>query len=269
MKRGRVVGIVAIKGGVGKTTVASALAADLVNNFRKKVLLVDANYSSPHVAMHMNIEKPNKTVHDVISGKVRIANAIHTRYGVDVIPGDELGSHKMNPLRLKDKINSIKNKYDFVIIDASPSLNEELLSTITASDSLLMVSTPDAPTLSSSIKAAMLAKHRNTPINGIIVNKIRNPKYELTLEEIEEGTELPVIAKIPDDDSLVEALFNKTPATLYKKNSNFSRQISTISAALTGEHQKLGWIREILGLHFKPEEVNREIMRGYYDSPLR
>ena len=269
MKRGRVVGIMAIKGGVGKTTVASALAADLVNNFGQKVLLVDGNYSSPHIAMHMNIDKPNKTVQDVLSGKVRIANAIHTRYGVDVIPGDEMGSQRVNTLKLRDKINQIKNKYDFVIIDASPSLNEELLSTITASDSLLMVSTPDAPTLSSSVKAAMLAKHRNTPIHGIIVNKIRDPKYELTLEEIEEGTELPVVAKIPDDESLVRALFTKTPATLYKKNSAFSKQINSISASLTGEHQKLGWFREVMGLHFKPEEVNREILRGYYDSPLR
>ena len=115
----------------------------------------------------------------------------------------------------------------------------------------------------------MLAKHRNTPIHGIIINKIRDPKYELTLEQIEEETELPVVARIPDDESLVRALYTKIPATLYKKNSNFSKQISSISSALTGEHQKLGWFREVLGLHFKPEEVNREIMRGYYDSPLK
>ena len=59
----------AIKGGVGKTTIASSLASDLVNNFGKKVLLVDANYSAPNLGLHMDIVEPGKTIHDVLAGK--------------------------------------------------------------------------------------------------------------------------------------------------------------------------------------------------------
>jgi septum site-determining protein MinD len=266
---GKVIGIVAIKGGVGKTTVASALATDLANHHGKKVLLIDANYSSPHIGIHMNVSEPKKTIHDVLAGKAKMSSAIQTRYGVDVIAGDEWSSQRINPLRLKDKIASVKNSYDFVILDASPSLNEELLSTITAADSLFVVSTPDEPTLTSSVKAVVLAKHRNTPVHGIILNKLRNSGYELTLNEIEEATGIPVVAKISDDSSLLKALYTKIPAPLYKRHSKFAKQIGALSTVLTGEKQKISAFREFFGLSFKPEEVNREILRGYYESPLR
>ena len=41
---GKVISIIAIKGGVGKTTIASSLAADLVNHYGMRVLLIDCNY---------------------------------------------------------------------------------------------------------------------------------------------------------------------------------------------------------------------------------
>ena len=51
----KVIGIIAIKGGVGKTTIAASLASNLVNEYHKKVLLVDANFSAPNLGLHMDI----------------------------------------------------------------------------------------------------------------------------------------------------------------------------------------------------------------------
>ena len=170
---GRTIGIIAIKGGVGKTTISASLAADLVNHHGKKVLLVDANYSAPNLGLHMDIVTPKKTIHEVLDGKARIKSAIHNRYGVDVIPGSYVYNKRLNYLKLRDRINGLKGDYDFVIIDSSPSLNEEMLSTMLASDSLFVVTTPDYPTLSCSLSAAKLARDRGRPISGIIVNKIR------------------------------------------------------------------------------------------------
>ena len=42
-------------------------------------------------------------------------------------------------MKLKSRIASVKDNYDFVIIDSSPAMNEELLSTIMASDNLFVV----------------------------------------------------------------------------------------------------------------------------------
>lgn len=263
----KVIGIIAVKGGVGKTTVSSSLAADLVNHFGKKVLLIDANYSAPNLGLHMDILEPERTIHDVLAGKMRMKNAIHKKYGVDVVPGSYVYDKRLNVFKLKDKISMIRDHYDFIIIDSSPSLNEEVLSAMLASDSLFVVSTPDYPTLSCSFKAAKLAKQRGTPISGIILNKIRDPKYELKLEEIEEALNIPVVAKIPDDKSNVGALYMRIPTSVYNKRTKFSREINRLSSALTYTKEKRSLVSFLIPKNFRKEEVNRQMLKeDFYRS---
>jgi len=263
---GKTIGIIAIKGGVGKTTIAASLASDLVNYYKKKVLLIDANYSAPNLGLHMDIVQPEKTIHHVLTNKIRLKSAVHNRFGVDVIPGSYIFDQQFNPLKLKDKIKSIKEEYDFIILDSSPSLNEEILSTILAADNLFVVSTPDYPTLGCSLKAARLAKQRGKPISGVILNKVRDPFYELTIKEIEKTTDIPVVVKIPDDKTTTRAIFTRIPVCIYNRHSKFAKEISNLSAALTYNKEK----RSILSFflpNFKREQVNRQILKkSFYMS---
>jgi len=263
----KTIGIIAIKGGVGKTTVSASLAADLVNRHKKKVLLVDANFSAPNLGLHMDIVEPAKTIHDVLAGRARILHAIHNRYGVDTIPGSYVYSKKIDPFKLKKRISDIKDNYDFVIIDSSPSLNDELLSTILASDNLFVLTTPDYPTLSCSLRAAKLTKQRGKPISGIIINKIRDPKYELELEEIEKAVEIPVVAKIPDDKTNVRALFTRIPTSIYDKKSKFAKEIARLSDALVGESEKVSFWKKFFHSNYNKEQINRQLLRqNFYES---
>lgn len=254
------IGIIAIKGGVGKTTIASSLAADLVNTYKKRVLLVDANYSAPNLGIHMDILDPEKTVHDVLAGNVRIQSAIQNRFGVDVLPGSYAYEKDVNVMRLKDKLMAVKNNYDFIVVDSSPSMNEEILSTILASDALFVVTTPDFPTLSCSLKAAKLAKQRGRPIAGIIINKIRDPGYELSLKEVEDSVGIPVVARIKDDKLNVRALFTRIPTTIYNRRTRFSKEISRLGAALVGSKERMFWKR-FLPVNLRKEQVNRQLMK--------
>ncbi len=257
----RTIGIIAIKGGVGKTTISASLAADLKNHYGKKVLLIDGNYSAPNLGLHMDIVEPVKTIHDVLGGKARMIGAIHNRFGVDVVPGAYNYSKSYNPLKLKDRIRSVKDDYDYIIIDSSPSMNDEVLSTMLASDSLFVVTTPDYPTLSCTMSAALLAKQRGKPIDGIIVNKIREPRYELNLKEIERATGVPVVAKIPDDGNNVGALFMRIPTSIYNKRTAFSKEISKLAGALVGVRERRSFLSTVFGINFKKEEVNRQVLR--------
>ncbi len=261
----KTIGIVSIKGGVGKTTLASSLASSLVNHFGKKVLLVDANYSAPNLGIHMDLLSPDKTIHDVLANKSRIKSAIYNRFGVDLIAGSYSSQLVFNPLKLRDKLRIVKDDYDFIILDSSPSMNEELLSTMLAADHLFIVSTPDYPTLYCSMKAAKLAKQRGRPIAGMILNKIRDPSYELKLKEIEETTEIPVIARIPDEKTASRSLFTRIPMPLYNKRSGFSKEIIDLCTALTYQKER----RSLLGFlfaDFKREEVNRQILKENFYS---
>lgn len=264
---GKTIGVISIKGGVGKTTIASSLAADLVNHHGRKVLLIDANYNAPNLGLHMDIVEPDKTIHEVLDGKAHLKSAIHNRFGVDVIPGSYIYQNKINYLKLKDKIKTLKDNYDFVILDSSPTLNEEVLSTMLAADNLFVVSTPDYPTLSCSLRATKLAKQRGTPISGIIINKIRDPAYELSLKEIEEATGIRVVAKIPDDKIHTRALFTRIPASVYDRRSKFGKEVNKLSSALIGKNEKRSFMGKFFGSNYKKEEVNRQLLReSFYKS---
>ena len=258
----KVIGIISIKGGVGKTTISASLASELVNKFGKKVLLIDANYSAPNLGLHMDIVQPKNTIHDVLNNKIKIREAITNKYGVDVIPGSYVSKERLNYLKLKDRIKRLKKDYDFVILDSSPSLNEEVLSTMLASDTLFVVSTPDYPTLSCSLKAAKLAKQRGTPISGIILNKIREPSFEIGLKEIEENTKIPVVARIKDDKKNVGALFTRIPTTIYHGRCKFSKEINKLAYSLIDDYIKMPFWKKIF--RGGKEEVNRQILKNNF-----
>jgi MinD-like ATPase involved in chromosome partitioning or flagellar assembly len=264
----KTIGIIAIKGGVGKTTISASLAADLVNNYSKKVLLVDTNFSAPNLGLHMDIIKPKRTIHEVLDKKALIKSSVHNRFGVDVIPGSYVFPKPLNYLKFRDKIKTLKENYDFIILDSSPSLNEELLATMLASDALFVVTTPDYPTLSCSISAAQLAKNRGKPIHGIIINKIRDPSYELSLREIEEATEIPVIARFPDTKLANRAVFTRMPLSIYDTRSTFSKEISRLNGALTLSKAKSSFFKRLFSIDFRKEEVNRELLKESFYNPL-
>ncbi len=263
---GKVISFISLKGGVGKTTLCASLAAELANNFSKKVLLIDGNYSAPNLGIHMDIITPGKTVHDVLNG-TKMSASIHKKYNVDVVPGNFLFSRSYNPLKLRSKLSFVRKNYDFVIIDSSPTMNDEMLSVIFASDSLFLVSTPDYPTLSCSMKSARLARQRGAQISGMIVNRFIDGNYQISLEEIQESTGIPVVAWIKEDKNVGRSLFERIPMPLYSKKSQFSKEIGKLAAAVSGIKRKPGLMAKMLNLSFKKEDINREILRkDFYTS---
>ena len=62
---GESIGILSIKGGVGKTTTTVSLGAALAQQ-GKNVLLVDGNFSAPNLALHLGIVQPEISLYDVL-----------------------------------------------------------------------------------------------------------------------------------------------------------------------------------------------------------
>ena len=260
----KVIGVNSIKGGVGKTTVTTNLGAVLAKEFGKKVLLIDANFSAPNLGLHFGLVKPQATLHDVVSGKSDFAKATYVHEaGFHFVPGSLNGSGKFDVFALKKKIKEIRNNYDVILIDSSPTLNAEMLSAILASDELLVVTSPDYPTLSCTIRATKLAKSKNTPILGMVLNKKRNKNFELSINDIEELAGVPVLAVLKDDTKVLEALSETTPISLYAPRSNAGVEFRKLAAALIGENYEepgfLAKLKSVFGGKVSKEEINRTI----------
>lgn len=256
---GTIISFVSIKGGVGKTTLALETASALANDFGKKVLLVDANFSAPNIGLYLDL-KNDLTIHDVLGDKEGLHAAIYEAYGIDIVPASMYFNDKIDPLKLKKVLEKYKERYDFIIIDSSPHYSE-MLPTIAAADKIFIVTTPDRVTLHTSLKAAQMAKKNKTNVVGVIINKIKDSKYELDLSEIQNIIELPVLARVKDHKKILEAGHFRVPLTVYDGLNEISKEIKKFASAIAGEKEKENFFSKIFKIHFKPEKVNREMYR--------
>jgi MinD-like ATPase involved in chromosome partitioning or flagellar assembly len=256
---GDVIGIVSLKGGVGKTSTVVSLGAAIAT-FGKKVLLIDGNLSAPNLGLHLNIIDPEITLHHVLSRKAKIKDSIQKMGEFDLIPASIVFNRKVNPLNLKDKIKHLKQSYDYIIIDSSPSLKEETLGVMLASDAILVVTTPDHPTLSTTISAITHAKKRGTKINGLVLNRVHNKNFELSLKDVEKTSGVPVMAVIPHDVNILKALSKFKPFIKYKPKSAGAEEYLRLAAALTGEKYKPVKVKRLMKwLNPKKQDINRTI----------
>jgi septum site-determining protein MinD len=259
---GKSIGMVSLKGGVGKTSSTLSLGKAIAN-LGKKVLLVDANFSAPNLGMHLKLIEPEVTLHHVLGRKNELIEAIQTVDNFDILPSSLFSEIKINPLKLKERLKSIKKNYDFILIDSSPSLNDESLSTIFASDELFVVSTPDYPTLSTTIKAIKVAKRHGTNVSGIILNKVYGKNFEISPLDIEKTAEVPVMAVIPYDTGFLKAVYNFRSFLEHSPNSIGGKEYRKLAEIITGEKNKrfISFV-DLFRSFPKLQDINREI---YYE----
>jgi len=256
---GKSIGVISLKGGVGKTSTVISLGAALSES-GKKVLLVDGNFSSPNLGLHLNVIDPQITLHHVMDRTAHIHKAVYELEKFDVIPSSVFTNQLISPLKLKDKIKSLKRNYDVILFDSSPALNDETLGVMLASDELLVVTTPDYATLSTTVKAVKLANQRGTKIDGLVLNKVYNKNFEIPLENIEKTTNVPVMAVIPYDVDFLKAQFKFVPYVFHSPNSKGSDEFRRLAATLMGERHKPVKLKKFFRwINPKRQDINREI----------
>ena len=144
---GKIISIANQKGGVGKTTTSVNLSTVLAKK-GKKVLLIDADPQG-NATSGLGIDKEQQfSVYDVLIEDIEVENTLQRTKvkNLDLCPSNinlagaevQLVGIQDRENRLKEKLDKIRDSYDFIIIDCPPSLGLVTLNSFTASDSVLI-----------------------------------------------------------------------------------------------------------------------------------
>lgn len=148
LKMGKIISLANQKGGVGKTTTTINLSASLAT-LEKSVLIVDADpQANASSGLGVDIKEVDCSLYECIINKADVRDAIYTTdiTGLDIIPSHiDLVGAEIEMLNLDNREKVIKNildpirdDYDYILIDCSPSLGLITVNALTASDSVII-----------------------------------------------------------------------------------------------------------------------------------
>ena len=211
LSAGRIITVMAAKGGSGKTVFASNIAALLAQwGEAERVVIADADLQFGDVALVLQVD-PKHTVVNAAKEGERLDNqfletvlATHSS-GMRVLaaPLEPAFADEVPTTTYTRILGMLREMFDYVVVDTAPSLDERLLAILDKSDVVLFVVDMDLPSVKNAKLALETLRILNYPANKIrLVLNRSNSKARLDVDEIERSLRLPISASVPSDGLL-------------------------------------------------------------------
>ncbi len=231
-----VIGFFSTKGGVGKTTMTANVGATLKHEFDFKVLLVDTHILGADLASHFGLLNPPVSITDMLRGTLPAEKTIYKdpRTGIDIIPGPFHADQGTSALKtFKQKINQLRDDYDFILVDTPPWLGKETAGIIKGVDYAIIVGTPAISGMMEAKRTLDLLNKKKTKTSGMILNFYRGLDYELHPDEVESFLKrLPLLGVVPEDEKIRRALGYGVPAVVSSPTSQGVESIIELASII-------------------------------------
>jgi len=203
--RGRVVTVFSAKGGCGKTTLSTNLAAAIAQSGKGSVALVDLDLAFGDVAIALQLF-PTHTIADAVpigedlDGPALISLLTTHRSGLRalVAPMEPSAAETISTDLIVHILDLLRDEFDYIIVDTPPALDDHVLAAFDRSDIVALIATLDIPALKNlklTLETLDLIGFSRDKVK-IVLNR-SDSKVGLALSEVEKTLKAPIVAQIP------------------------------------------------------------------------
>ena len=237
----RVIVITSGKGGVGKTTTTANIGAALADKGHK-VLLIDTDIGLRNLDVVMGLE--NRIVYDlidVIEGRCRVSQALIKDKrcpNLVLLPAAQIrDKNDVNTDQMKELIFSLKESFDYILIDCPAGIEQGFKNAIAAADEAIVVTTPEVSATRDADRIIGLLEAAGIKNPRIVVNRLRidmvKEKNMLSVEDILDILAVKLLGVVPDDENVVIST-NKGEPLVYKGDSLAAKAFKNIASRIEG-----------------------------------
>ena len=229
------------KGGVGKTTTTANIGAALADKGHK-VLLIDTDIGLRNLDVVMGLE--NRIVYDlidVIEGRCRVSQALIKDKrcpNLVLLPAAQIrDKNDVNTDQMKELIYSLKDSFDYILIDCPAGIEQGFKNAIAAADEAVVVTTPEVSATRDADRIIGLLEAAGIKSPRIVVNRLRidmvKDKNMLSVEDILDILAVKLLGVVPDDETVVIST-NKGEPLVYKGDSLAAKAFKNIASRIEG-----------------------------------
>ncbi len=256
---GRVVAVFSAKGGTGVSTTAANLAVQLHLSTQRSAMLLDLDLELGSAALYLALH-PRYSVLDVARNLHRMDQNLLGSFverhqsGVHVLasPAQPNSSETLTKEQVRSLLQLLQRQYDYVVIDLARSLTPAAVGTFEAAESILLIATPDLPTLRNTKKVLPLIERTLGSMDKVrlVLNRY-DPTDIITSEDVSRVLGREVYWSLQNDQEQVAASLNEGEPVVFRSKSRFARDLRELAEDLVGPPTPNGRRRRGVGGLFR------------------